>query len=187
MKKTNKKAKIHPYSPESIDIKLKIMYFSTLIFKILVLTPLIYLIIKDLLIEKFFTLIYVNNFLIITVSLIISTLLSLISTKKEPIKSPLFLDDNIIISNKKKSNGHYENVYANKFNLLLGFNIVCIIPLCFIISLTISSLICLIFNLFPSMANVSLIIKYLLTLILLNSSSKTFNEPLIKYLRNKQN
>lgn len=186
MKKTNTKVEIYPYSPESISIKLKIIYFSMIIFKTLVLTPFIFLIAKDLLIGKFFTWININSFLIKIGCLVISILLSLISTKKELIENPLFLDDNMIISNKKKSNGNYENVYTNKFKLLLGSNIICIIPLCFIISLTISSLVCLIFKLFPSMDSISLIIKYFLTLILLNSLSKTFNEPLIKYLRNKQ-
>lgn len=186
MKKTNKKVEIYPYSPESINIKLKVIYFLILIFKILVFAPLIYLIVKDLLVGKFFTSVNISDFFVEIGCLAISILLSLISTKKEPIKNPLFLDDNMIISNKKKNNGNYENIYANKFKLLLGFNIVCIIPLCFIISLTISSLICLIFNLFPTMASISMIIKYLLTLILLNSLLKTFNEPLIKYLRNKQ-
>lgn len=186
MKKINKKTEIYPYSPESIEIKLKVLYLLTLTFKTLALAPLIYLIIKEVLSGKLFILVNVSNFLITIGCLVTAILLSLISTRKNLIKNPLFLDDNMIISNKKKNNGHYENIYANKFKLLLGFNIICIIPLCFTISLTVSSLICLIFNLFPSMDSISLIAKYFLTLILLNSLSKTFNEPLIKYLRNKQ-
>lgn len=186
MKKTAKIKEISPYSQESIDIKLNIIYFSLLLLKILILTPFIFLVIRYLTDSKFFMSIGLSSFLIKIGSLIFSILLSLISTKKKIIKNPLFLDDNIAISNKKKSNGTYENIYTNKFKILLGFNIACIIPLCFIIALTISSLICLIIKIFPLTNSISLIIKYFLTLILLSSLSKSFNEPLIKYLRNKQ-
>lgn len=186
MKKTTKIKEISPYSQESIAIKLNILYFSLLLLKILILAPFIFMILRYLTASKLFISIGFNGFLIKIGSLIFSILLSLISTKKEIIKNPLFLDDNIVISNKKKSNGAYENIYTNKFKILLGFNIACIIPLCFIISLTISSLICLIIKLFSLSYSINLIIKYFLTLILLSSLSKSFNEPLIKYLRNKQ-
>lgn len=183
MKKTNE---INQYSEDSINIKLKIIYFSIFLLKLLAITPFIFSSIKYLITIKFFMLIKLNGLLVKVVSLVISLLLCLITTKKKIIKNPLFLDDNIIISNRKKSNGYYENIYTNKFKIILGANIVCIIPLCFIIALTISSLICLVFKLFTLSDSMILIIKYFLTLILLNSFSKSFNELLIKYLRNKQ-
>lgn len=186
MKKQNKTKEINQYSEDSINMKLNIIYFSIFLLKILAITPFIFFSIRYLIISKFFMLINSSGFLVKIISLIISVLLCLITTKKKIIKNPLFLDDNIIISNRKKSNGYYENIYANKFKILLGFNIVCIIPLCFIMALTISSLICLIFKLFPLSTSINLIIKYFLTLILLNSLSKSFNGLLIEYLRNKQ-
>lgn len=187
MKKIKNKNEIHPYSKESIDNKLIIIYIMTITLKILTYTPFIYLIIKDIFIDNLSLLVNTSTILINIGCLSSSIIISLISTKKESIENPLFLDDDIVISNKQKKNGIYENVYLDKFKILIGVNFICIIPLCFIISLTISSIICFIFYLLPSISFLNSVVKYFLTLFLLNLLVKTFNEPLIKYLRDKQN
>lgn len=188
MKKLKKEKQIlHPYSEESIALKMHQLYLLSIFFKTIILSPLLYLIIRDIVILKFNISININDLFLKLIVLIIAIVLSLLTTKKELIKNPLFLDDEVVISNKKKSNGNYEDISTNKFKILLGLNIACLIPLCFILALTISSLICLIFDLIPNTSFIIPTFKYILTIILFNISSNTFNDALIKYLRINKN
>lgn len=177
----------HPYSEESIALKIHQLYLFSVFLKTIILSPLLYLIISDIVIEKFNILININDLFLKIIILITSIVLSLLTTKRELIENPLFFDDEVIISNKKKNNGSYKDISTNKFKILLGINIACIIPLCFIASLTVSSLICLAFNLIPDISFIIPTFKYLLTIILFNMLSKTFNDALIKYLRINKN
>lgn len=186
--KTNKREKkvIHPYSEESINLKLKIIYISSLILRMIIILPFLLLIHNNIYFYKMSFIYKIPKFIRILLCLIISIVLSVITTKKQTIKNPLFLDDSLVISNKKKSNGIYEDVSTSKFNLLFGFNIACIIPLSFILGLTISSILCLILNLFHMDYIVVSIIKYILTIIFFKMLANTFNNALIVYLRTKK-
>lgn len=178
---------LHPYSKESIELKIYKLYLFTIFFKTIIISPLLYLILSDIVVSKLNISISVNNLFLKIILVIISIILSLLTTKRECIRNPLFLDDEVTISNKQKNNGSYEDISTNKFKILLGVNIAGIIPLCFIVALTISSIICLTFNLIPSISFIVPTFKYILTIILFNILSKTFNDALIKYLRTNKN
>lgn len=186
-KNNNKNIKLNylQYSQESINLKVKTLYILSLLFKIVLLIPFFNIFITDILSRYIKLLAISNNLFRFIISLTVSTLISLLICKKEYSKNPLFLDDKIVVSNRQKSNGSYENIYLSKFIILLGFNIICILPLSGIASLTFSSIICFILNLMPSLSFIISSTKYLLTLIFLKLLSDAFNKQLIKYLRTK--
>lgn len=184
MKKIIKEKTIkYPYSKESINSKLNLLFILSLILKIFILFPLINLIFSAILIDKFNLFTNFNQIFINLLNLILTVLISILSTKKNYIENPLFFDDEVLISNRKKNNGDYEDIYTNKFNIFLGFNIILILPLCLIISLTISSIVCLVFTVFPSIKFLLNIIKYIITLIFFKILISTFNDLLINYLK----
>ena len=185
-KNENIKLNYLQYSQESIDLKVKTLYILSLLFKIALLIPFLNILITDVLSRYIKFLALSNSLFRFMISLVISILISLLICKKEYSNNPLFLDDKLAVSNRQKSNGSYENIYLSKFTILLGFNIICILPLSGIASLTVSSIICFILNLIPSLGFMISSIKYLLTLTLLKLLSDAFNKPLIKYLRNKK-
>lgn len=183
---TNIKLDYLQYSQESINLKIKILYILSLLFKISLLIPFFNIFITDIL-YRYIKFSAVNNQLVrFLISFIISIIVSFLICKKDYSKNPLFLDDKIIVSNRQKSNGSYENIYLSKFIVFLGFNIICILPLSGIASLTISSILCLILNLIPSLSFSISFTKYLLTLIFFKLLSDLFNKQLIQYLRNKK-
>ena len=173
------------YSEESISTKLKIIYFFLLVFKIILFTPFIHMILKELPINYLNIIRYKTMDLRILWSLLISIFISFIFTKKTSIKNPLFLDDKIVISNKKKNNGNYEDIYIDKFKLLCGFNLIFIIPLGSVIALTISSILCIALSIIKPIMFLIPIIKYFLTLLILYIISTNFNKYTILYLKNK--
>lgn len=182
MKKINNEYN-NTYS-ETIDLKVRSIYFLIVCFKIIIISPFISLVLKEIILKQINT--FLNNSIYnIGLSILIATLISLVSTKPKCIKNPLFLEDKILISSNLKNNGDYEDVYSDKFKILLVCNIIGIVPLSFLMALTVSSIICLIFNFLPSLLWINGSMKYFLTLILLNILVKTFNEPFIKYLRYK--
>ena len=185
-KNENIKLNYLQYSQESIDLKVKTLYILSLLFKIALLIPFLNILITDVLSRYIKFLALSNSLFRFMISLVISILISLLICKKEYSNNPLFLDDKLAVSNRQKSNGSYENIYLSKFTILLGFNIICILPLSGIASLTVSSIICFILNLIPSLGFMISSIKYLLTLTLLKLLSDAFNKPLIKYLRNRK-
>lgn len=185
MKKNNKKFENLQYSEESINLKIKILYFLTLAFKIAIFTPLIKIMFNTIT-NQFYIFLRINDLFLNLAFLIVSILISLASTKKEIIKDPLFLDDKVVVSNRKKSNGYYEDIYLDKFKLLIGFTVIFIIPVSFIASLTISSLICLILGLIPILEVWIAVIKYILTIVIFKFLYNTFYKTFLRYLRNKK-
>lgn len=187
-KNNNKNIKLNylQYSHESINLKVKILYISSFLFKIALLIPFFNIFIINILGRYFKFLAYTNDLFRFIISLVASILVSIIICKKEYSKNPLFLDDKIVVSNRQKSNGSYENIHLSKFTILLGSNIICILPLSGVASLTISSIICFILKLIPSLGFTMSFIKYLLTLIIFKFLSDSFNKTLIVYLRNKK-
>lgn len=188
MKKIDRK--LNEYFSDALELKIKILYFLILLLKIVLFYPLIYIFMKDIIIsgavvDKFILLVKMNKFILNTLYLICAILISLVSTNTDFIDDITFLNDRMLISTNIKNNGDYEKVYSDKFKIYIGFNIICILPLAFLMALTISSVICLVFSLFPKISFMLTFIKYFLTLVLFKSILKTFNEPFIKYLKKK--
>ena len=194
MNKKNKKNKNKninfkalPYSKESIDLKVKTLYFLSLGLKVAILIPFFNILITEFISKKITYFSISGDHINLCISLVLSIIISLLTSKKYYAQEPLFLDDKVIVSNKQKSNGIYENVYLSKFTLLLGANIICIIPLSTIIGLVGSNIICLILKLIPIFETSTIsLLKYLFTIILLKILVNIFNKPLIRYLINKK-
>lgn len=176
-----------PYSEESINLKVRTLFFLSLGLKLAILIPFFNILITDFISIKIAYFRISSNYVNLFIALVLSIITSLLINSKYYAKDPLFLDDKIIVSNRQKSNGSYENIYLSKFVLLLGSNIICIIPLSAIVGLTVSNIICFILKFIPIFepSTISLL-KYLFTIIILKLLVNTFNKPLVSYLRNKK-
>ena len=195
MKKNNKNKKNNkhnifnplPYSEESINLKVRILYFLSLGLKLAILVPFFNILITEFISKKITYFSISSSYINLSIALLLSIIISLLISDKSYTKDPLFLDDKVIVSNRQKSNGSYENIYLSKFILLLGSNIICIIPLSAIAGLTVSNIICFILKYIPIFgASTISLLKYLFTIIILKVLVNIFNKPLISYLRNKK-
>ena len=186
--KNIKKAKstILPYSEESINLKLKILYILSLGLKVAILVPFFNIILRQFISKKILYFAINSSTINLLISLLLSILFAILTTKKQFTSDPIFLDDKIIVSNRQKSNGSYENIYLSKFVLLLSANIIFIIPLTTIIGLIASSVAGFILGVINISTNVILLLKYLITILVLKILSNSFNKPLIIYLKNKK-
>lgn len=179
MKNILRKKMFLQYSIESISAKSKKLYFLVLLIRIILFSPLLYMILINTLDNQ-------NNKFFYLVSIVVSIMISALITKKEVIQNPLFLDDEVVISSKTKQNGEIEDVTISKFNILVAVNLFCIIPLCFIFSLTISTIIFFVIKIFLKSNIILQVIRYILVLIFLHILLKNINDTLINFLRKSE-
>lgn len=179
-KKKKIKSKIYLlYTEESLSKKDNILKLLISLLETFLLLPIIQTVVEMINI-------HISKIIILSILFIFFLLCFYIFNKKKYNFSEwVFLDDEITLLTDKRLDGETKDFVVNKFSLVIGANILVIIPFSLTFSVIIASVVSFIFTLFLDALFVNLI-KFTLIVLIFKQFFEPCNNILIKYLNTEK-
>lgn len=182
MKKRKQKAKIHPYTEESLkskefQLKLLISFLESLL-----LLPIINILIQHSRADG-------NESILLVVSyLVLFLFFYLIKSKNKNYNFSKweFLDDEFPLIVDRKLDGEVSDFCVTKYILILAINIILIIPISLTFSVIMSSVVVFVLALFIKEVIIVDVIKFILIALLFKNFFGPINKLLVEYLKEKK-